>query len=131
MIDLIEHSTQTDFVVDQIEGQIGLHFFASIMEDENRRLQRNLERARKRGLAATLTLAEWLWVLNYYRYRCAYCREPYDTIDHVNPLSHGGGTEMGNVVPCCDACNKERAQILDKMKRTREQLQTLAARFVY
>lgn len=30
------------------------------------------------------------------------------TVDHVQPLSEGGGNDEANLVPSCGACNRER-----------------------
>ena len=37
--------------------------------------------------------------------RCAYCRGPAETIDHVMPRSRGGGHQWENVVAACARCN--------------------------
>jgi len=37
--------------------------------------------------------------------RCAYCRGPAETIDHVLPRSRGGGHAWENVVAACAPCN--------------------------
>ena len=39
---------------------------------------------------------------------CAYCPEPATTWDHIVPVSKGGITDPGNVVPCCSACNSSK-----------------------
>ena len=41
----------------------------------------------------------------YYGYRCAYCRGPYEHVDHVIPLSRGGAGWPSNLVPSCASCN--------------------------
>lgn len=38
-------------------------------------------------------------------WRCAYCRGPAETIDHVTPRSRGGGHAWENVVAACAHCN--------------------------
>ncbi|MCM3655854.1 HNH endonuclease [Agromyces mediolanus] len=50
--------------------------------------------------------------LQRYGYRCAYCRDYGDTLDHVVPRSRGGGHSWGNVVVACRRCNHKKA---DKM----------------
>ncbi|WP_344174061.1 HNH endonuclease [Pilimelia columellifera] len=37
--------------------------------------------------------------------RCAYCRGPAETIDHVHPRSRGGRHVWENVVAACARCN--------------------------
>jgi len=33
-------------------------------------------------------------------------------MDHVVPLSRGGLTSKGNVVPCCRTCNEQKKYLL-------------------
>lgn len=45
---------------------------------------------------------------------CAYCGRSLGdlnklTIDHVNPVSRGGKSEIGNLVGCCLTCNHAKA----------------------
>lgn len=39
---------------------------------------------------------------------CAYCQNPATTFDHIVPLSRGGLTEPGNIVPACRSCNSSK-----------------------
>ncbi|HMR51235.1 MAG TPA: HNH endonuclease [Amaricoccus sp.] len=39
---------------------------------------------------------------------CAYCPAQADTWDHVVPVSKGGITEPGNVLPACRSCNSSK-----------------------
>ncbi len=47
---------------------------------------------------------------------CYYCGQrfpPRDlTMDHLVPLSRGGRSTRGNVVPCCKECNTRKQQLL-------------------
>ncbi|MCI5131469.1 MAG: HNH endonuclease [Candidatus Electrothrix sp. EH2] len=40
---------------------------------------------------------------------CSYCRRKFPvkelTMDHIIPLSRGGRSSKGNLVPCCKECN--------------------------
>ncbi len=51
-------------------------------------------------------------------YQCQYCEDTFDfkdlTIDHVIPVSHGGGTTWENCVTSCKPCNFKKA---DKLMR--------------
>ncbi|MEU6633832.1 HNH endonuclease [Streptomyces parvus] len=38
-------------------------------------------------------------------YRCAYCGESAEHLDHVMPLSRGGTDTEDNMVPACAKCN--------------------------
>lgn len=44
----------------------------------------------------------------YYGHRCAYCRGPYEDIDHVIPLSRGGSNWPANLRPACKRCNNDK-----------------------
>lgn len=40
---------------------------------------------------------------------CAYCRlRPASTWDHIIPISRGGETVPGNIVPACASCNASK-----------------------
>ncbi|GGK38270.1 HNH endonuclease [Pilimelia terevasa] len=41
--------------------------------------------------------------------RCAYCRGPAETVDHVLPRSRGGGHTWDNVVAACARCNHTKS----------------------
>lgn len=73
-------------------------------------LSRQVNRAKKMGLPATLTLREWYATKEYFQWGCAYCAwksdEEYDTlIEHFIPVKLGGGTTKDNCVPACWTCN--------------------------
>ncbi len=44
--------------------------------------------------------------------RCHYCQQHFAahelTMDHIVPLSRGGRSVKGNVVPCCKECNNQK-----------------------
>jgi 5-methylcytosine-specific restriction endonuclease McrA len=41
-----------------------------------------------------------------FNHRCAYCGADGDLhIEHVVPISRGGGHALGNIVPACESCN--------------------------
>lgn len=46
------------------------------------------------------------------RFRCAYCGNRADTIDHVIPRSRGGTHCWENCVACCSTCNHRKADRL-------------------
>lgn len=43
--------------------------------------------------------------IQYYGGHCAYCRGPFEHIDHCIPLSKGGSAWPANLVPSCASCN--------------------------
>ncbi len=76
---------------------------------EHRILQQQLKRAMENGRAATLILPEWLQTLDDCNWRCAYCGTgPYEVMEHLIPLTKGGGTTVDNCVPACRPCNSRK-----------------------
>ena len=83
---------------------------------EWRRLKRHRRRAVKYGNAATLTLGEWLQILERHGWRCVFCGGAHGCMEHVVPLSLGGGTTAANCVPCCLDCNALRNEVVEGVK---------------
>jgi hypothetical protein len=76
---------------------------------EAQRVNSNNWQARNKGLQATLTLEEWLAILEKFQGLCAYCEhEPFSTLDHLIPFIAGGGTVAENCVPACRVCNSRK-----------------------
>ncbi|WP_420706311.1 HNH endonuclease [Streptomyces sp. NRRL S-475] len=42
---------------------------------------------------------------------CCYCDRPAEHLDHVTPISKGGGDVLSNVVPACADCNLSKAAL--------------------
>ena len=42
-------------------------------------------------------------------YRCIYCGDSSESIDHLFPKSKGGETITSNCVPCCLSCNGKKS----------------------
>ena len=60
------------------------------------------EKRIKSGAACTLTITEWIECLEFFGGLDAYSGRPmiHLSLDHIVPLSKGGGHEKYNVVPC-------------------------------
>lgn len=43
---------------------------------------------------------------------CEYCKQDFDTIDHIIPLIRGGNNYEHNLVPCCRKCNSSKGSKL-------------------
>jgi 5-methylcytosine-specific restriction endonuclease McrA len=84
------------------------------------RVKSQIERARMLQAEATLTLIDWLTILELFDWKCAYCLEkPFQVMSHVIPLP-SGGTTPENCVPACYSCSSGRREV----KRTeRDRLQ--------
>ena len=66
--------------------------------------------ARKRGVAPLVTLARD-YLLDQFGGQCAYCSAAASTWDHIVPVSKGGRTEPGNIVPACVSCNSSKKDV--------------------
>ena len=77
---------------------------------ERHALNQRRRKALLRSLPATLTFAEWKEIKAAYDYCCAYCGEKPEVLsmDHVIPVSRGGGTTKDNIVPACLPCNRQK-----------------------
>jgi 5-methylcytosine-specific restriction endonuclease McrA len=67
--------------------------------------------AREKLKARKLRNSQW-WKNRIAKGICYYCQKqfaPEDlTMDHIVPLSRGGHSTKGNVVPCCKPCNSRK-----------------------
>ena len=59
---------------------------------------------------ATLMPAEWKSILKAHENKCHYCGEVLTQVhmEHVVPLSKGGGFTAQNIVPSCRSCNSSK-----------------------
>ena len=76
-----------------------------------------------RSMACTLlkregcsTEVEEIWKKYFPNKTCAYCGKPANHLDHLYPLiidrkPTGYGTDPGNLVPCCTACNQPKGNL--------------------
>jgi hypothetical protein len=68
------------------------------------RVERQCFRAHTLHAEATLTLVEWLEILNLFHWHCAYCHTgPFQVMSHRIPLLQAG-TTAANCVPACYHC---------------------------
>jgi 5-methylcytosine-specific restriction protein A len=70
---------------------------------------------RERRKAKELRESQW-WKRRLSKGVCYYCKRqvlPRElTMDHIVPISRGGKSTKGNVVPCCKECNNAKKQLL-------------------
>ena len=45
-------------------------------------------------------------IFNAWAHRCAYCGQPAQSLDHIQPKARGGLTVRQNLVPACLRCNR-------------------------
>ena len=76
-------------------------------------------------------LGEWAETLRHYKWRCAYCTGPFESIDHFTPVSQGGATWVGNVVPACLACQMAKGgQLPQEVTTIQQDVITRIARYL-
>ena len=82
-------------------------FDAPVVTEEE--IKREKEKARR------LKRSEW-WLRKINLGVCYYCRRKVGreqlTMDHVVPLSRGGKSKKGNIVPACKECNSKKKYLL-------------------
>lgn len=76
------------------------------------RVDAHNQRAVENGKIGTLTVGDWLIVCSLFEHCCAYCGRrgtPFSlSIEHFVPISKGGDTRTGNIVPACSGCNSSK-----------------------
>lgn len=67
--------------------------------------------AREKQKAREMRKSRW-WKDHLAAGKCHYCDDIFSaeelTMDHVVPLSRGGKSTKGNIVPSCKLCNNEK-----------------------
>ncbi|MDM8552993.1 HNH endonuclease [Desulfobacterales bacterium HSG2] len=70
---------------------------------------------RERRKARELRNSQW-WKRRCAKGVCHYCGRPAPpkklTMDHIVPMSRGGRSTKGNVVPACKECNTNKKHLL-------------------
>jgi len=70
---------------------------------------------REKDKARQLRKSVW-WMRKTREGICYYCNRKVDrnelTMDHVVPISRGGKSKKGNIVPACKDCNNKKKQLL-------------------
>lgn len=76
----------------------------------HRRINQARRRARKFGLSAHYTAAEWQALCSETGHRCLRCgcSDRPLTPDHVQPLARGGVDTIDNIQPLCQRCNASK-----------------------
>lgn len=70
---------------------------------------------KEKNKARALRQTQW-WKRRRAKGICFYCNRPTPpgelTMDHIVPLSRGGRSTKGNLVPACKECNTQKKQLL-------------------
>ena len=93
------------FRVEMIRQLAGTEENYLIIMKEIDRVKAQLKRARTLAAEATLTVVDWVQILERFEWQCAYCQEkPFEVMSHIIPLPRGGTTPE-NCVPSCYSCS--------------------------
>jgi len=69
----------------------------------------------ERRKARELRKSQW-WKRKLAKGKCHYCGKSFSpaalTMDHIVPLSRGGKSTKGNLVPSCKECNTQKKYLL-------------------
>lgn len=70
---------------------------------------------KERRKARELRMTQW-WKRRLAKGLCYYCKQSIPpkelTMDHIVPISRGGKSTKGNVVPACKECNNKKKHLL-------------------
>jgi 5-methylcytosine-specific restriction endonuclease McrA len=70
---------------------------------------------REKEKARRLRKTQW-WMRKIKKGTCYYCEREVGrlalTMDHIVPLSRGGRSNKGNLVPACKECNNKKKSLL-------------------
>ncbi len=83
-----------------------------IRHPERHVLHQANRRAKINGCSGTHTAEEIQEILREQNFRCAYCQIPVKEyhVDHVVPLSRGGGNDKQNLAIACPSCNMKKGR---------------------
>jgi hypothetical protein len=88
----------------KIRQLVGTEEECTLILTELYRIDDHLRRARSLRVSATLTIVDWLTILEYFKWHCAYCQsEPFQVLLHILP-QEVAGTTPENCVPACYHC---------------------------
>ncbi len=91
-------------VMNAIREQAGSEELYLIIARELDRVRAHITCARSLHAEATLTLMDWLVIVDSFQWKCAYCQEKqFEVMYHRIPLREGGTTPF-NCLPACRSC---------------------------
>lgn len=72
------------------------------------RVRQYVSKAKRHNLPSTLTILEWLHILDHFQWKCAYGNHRFELLEHIVSMTNGGGTTALNCVPACRGCNTHK-----------------------
>jgi len=116
-----EHATETRSYYERHKERLAAYFAQYRREHRDVRQGIGARRhARKFGAPGSHTTADWIWLLQFWNWRCAYCGEtgPLQP-DHRVPLARGGSNAIENILPACRSCNQRKGLLSEDEFRAR------------
>jgi 5-methylcytosine-specific restriction protein A len=93
-----------------VYGQLSL-FLRWIYERLDRYSERSRPYQKRAGKARAMRKTAW-WQALLQKGICHYCGGKFKpgelSMDHIVPVSRGGKSTKGNIVPCCKECNNNK-----------------------
>jgi 5-methylcytosine-specific restriction endonuclease McrA len=109
---LIENNWDECEVTSCVPNLRVIDFRLSQISVEEEKVKKHNKRAIELNNLGTLTVVQWMSLLNHFGWRCAYCvyypaaDGAYEVLEHIIPLTFpSGGTTRWNCVPACKECN--------------------------
>jgi 5-methylcytosine-specific restriction endonuclease McrA len=90
----------------------------------NKSKAQHIRRDRVRNSEITLTSEDILFLIDFQENKCACCKKDFSEslkyeLDHINPVSKGGGLTLDNIQLLCKSCNCSKG---DKMINYRNEI---------
>ncbi|MGA9378993.1 MAG: HNH endonuclease [Phormidium sp.] len=76
-------------------------------DEKYRAERRQHSHARKRNVEPIPHVGQE-FLMEIFDSKCAYCLQAANSWDHIVPISKGGRTTPGNIVPACNKCNSSK-----------------------
>lgn len=100
--------TNKRHVMSKIRQLAGTEENYLIIAQELERVNAHVYHARSLRIEATLTLVDWLLILDAYQWKCTYCQvKPFEVMYHPAPILSCGTTPT-NCIPACCSCRVRR-----------------------
>src|SRR5258708_34986287 len=87
---------------------VNIDFCARCYHAMDKSVLRHCKRSQAVGAESSLTTRQWAEILRSSQGHCHYCFRDVGidalTLEHIRPISQGGGTTIKNVIAVCPSC---------------------------
>lgn len=113
-----EHADTLRYIAhwgDGYGGHMGLYLFRCIYPEENSTGNGDKGSGESKNPRKRLSTQKITSVLSRDGVKCQHCGTDQDlTIDHIVPVSKGGGNELENLQVLCKSCNSKKKDLVAK-----------------